>query len=232
MPLVATTMTASLRSTGATRRDTRRRCSEGGTSTTSSASLTTALMSVDARSAVGSWMPGRNVTFWCRSLTSAATSSSFAHIVTSWSSRAAWLASAVPQAPAPTTATRTAQMLPELCVGAAGGAGDGAGPPGHGKTVGNAVGNTLGIAGSVDGSTNGLSGCCGSGAAPASGACGAWGEGRFEVEGRTPGPVGVYRVGVSVGTFVGVGAVWTVGVVMIATGGPASTAVELEPDPG
>jgi hypothetical protein len=51
----------------------------------------------------GSSMPARYGVLVCRRVISSATSGSNAHMRTSWPTRDAWLASAVPHAPAPTT---------------------------------------------------------------------------------------------------------------------------------
>src|SRR5262249_38636740 len=79
---------------------------EGGTRSTTAAPDTAAAMSCDAPMVWGSASPGRNAELMCVLQISSATSRSNAHSITSCSSRARCAASAVPQAPEPTTAKR------------------------------------------------------------------------------------------------------------------------------
>src|SRR5947208_530737 len=112
MPFVATTTIASRRTPGAASVDTARRWLDGGTRTTRSALAATCGASADARMVSGSETSGRYGEFVCRVAISSATSGSYAHIVTACSSRARWQASAVPQAPEPTTAIRAIGVAP------------------------------------------------------------------------------------------------------------------------
>src|SRR6516162_1196019 len=104
MPLVAMTTIASRGRTGASMLETARRWVDGVTRITISAPDTAAAMSDDAPMVCGSASPGRKAELMCARLISSATSRSNAHNITSCSSRARWAASAVPQAPEPTTA--------------------------------------------------------------------------------------------------------------------------------
>src|SRR5262249_1478882 len=88
---------------------------EGGTRSTTAAPDTAAAMSCDAPMVWGSASPGRNAELMCVLQISSATSRSNAHSITSCSSRARWAASAVPQAPEPTTANRA--MAAQYSVG-------------------------------------------------------------------------------------------------------------------